>query len=39
MRTGVHRPTLAMFVTANVGYMVLRRAILARFDRRIAVKS
>jgi hypothetical protein len=39
MRTSVHKPTLAMFVAANMGYAVLQRATLARFDRRIALRS
>ncbi len=38
VRTGVHRPALAAFLAADVGYVVLRRSILARFDRRIALR-
>jgi hypothetical protein len=38
MRTGVHKPALAAFVAADLGYVVLRRAILARIDRRIGFK-
>lgn len=38
VRAGVHTPTLAMFVAANVGCVVLRRAILARLDRRIGFR-
>jgi hypothetical protein len=38
VRTGVHRPALAVFLAADVGYVVLQRAILARFDRRIALR-
>jgi predicted component of type VI protein secretion system len=39
VRTGVHTPTLAVFVAADLGYAVLRRAILARIDRRIGFRS
>jgi hypothetical protein len=39
MKTGVHKPTLAMFLAADMGYVVLRRAALARFGRRIALRS
>jgi len=38
VRTGVHTPALAAFVAADLGYVVLRRAILARIDRRIGFK-
>jgi predicted component of type VI protein secretion system len=38
VRAGVHTPTLAAFVAADLGYVVLRRAILARIDRRIAFR-
>ncbi len=38
-RAGVHKPTLALFVTADMGCVVPRRAILARFGRRIALRS
>jgi len=37
-RTGVHAPTLAVFVAADLGYVVLRRAMLARIDRRIGFR-
>jgi hypothetical protein len=36
---GVHKPTLAMFLAADMGYVVLQRATLARLDRRIALRS
>jgi hypothetical protein len=39
MRTGVHKPTLVALVAADMGYVVLRRAILAELDRRVVVKS
>ena len=39
VRTGVHTPTLAVFVAANLGYVAVRRAILAWLDRRIALRS
>ena len=39
MRTGMHKPALAVFLAADMGYVVLRRATLARFDRRIALRS
>lgn len=39
VRTGVHTPTLAVFVAANLGYTALRRATLARLDRRIGFRS
>jgi hypothetical protein len=38
MRTGVHTRTLAAFVAADLGYVVLRRATLARIDRRIGFR-
>jgi hypothetical protein len=38
VRTGVHAPTLAVFVAADLGYVVLRRAMLARIDRRIGFR-
>jgi hypothetical protein len=38
LRTGVHTPTLATFVAADLGYVVLRRAALARIDRRIGFR-
>jgi predicted component of type VI protein secretion system len=38
VRAGVHTPTLAAFVAANLGYAVLRRATLARIDRRIGFR-
>jgi hypothetical protein len=38
VRAGVHTPTLAMFVAADLGYVALRRAMLARLDRRIGFK-
>jgi len=37
-RTGVHAPTLAVFVAADLGYVMLRRAMLARIDRRIGFR-
>ena len=39
MRAGVHKPTLVLVVATHMGYVVLRRATLARFDRRIALRS
>ena len=39
VRAGVHTPTLAVLVAANLGYVVLRRAMLARIDRRIGFRS
>jgi predicted component of type VI protein secretion system len=39
VRAGVHMPTLAVFVAANLGYVAVRRAILAWLDRRIALRS
>jgi hypothetical protein len=38
VRTGVHARTLAVFVAADLGYVVLRRAMLARIDRRIGFR-
>ena len=38
VRTGVHAPTLAVFVAADLGYIELRRAMLARIDRRIGFR-
>jgi hypothetical protein len=38
VRDGMHTPTLAVFVAANLGYAVLRRATLARLDRRIGFR-
>jgi hypothetical protein len=38
VRTGVHTPTLAAFVAADLGYVALRRAILTRIDRRIGFR-
>lgn len=38
MRTGVHTPNLAMFMAADLGYVALRRAMLARLDRRIGFR-
>ena len=39
VRTGVHTPTLAVFVASDLGYVALRRAMLARIDRRIGFRS
>jgi hypothetical protein len=39
VRPGVDVPALAALLTANVGDSVLRRAILARLNRRIALRS
>jgi hypothetical protein len=39
VRAGVHTPTLAVFVAANLGYVAVRRAILGWLDRRIALRS
>jgi hypothetical protein len=38
VRTGVHMPTVAVFLAADLGYVVGRRAILARLDRRIGFR-
>ena len=38
VHTAVHAPTLAVFVAADLGYVVLRRATLARIDRRIGFR-
>jgi hypothetical protein len=34
VRTGVHRPTLVAILGARLGYVILRRVGLTRFDRR-----
>jgi hypothetical protein len=39
VRPGEHVPALAAFLAANMGYAVLRRAILARLNQRIALRS
>jgi hypothetical protein len=39
VRAGMHTPTLAVFVAADLGYVALRRAMLARIDRRIGFRS
>src|SRR5690349_21899150 len=38
LRTGVHMPTAAVFLAADLGYVVLRRAALARLDQRIGLR-
>jgi hypothetical protein len=38
MRTGVHKPTLVALAAADIGYVALRRAMLAELDRRVVVK-
>ena len=36
MRTGVHKPTLAVLLAAQVGYVILRRVGLAKLNRRVS---
>jgi hypothetical protein len=38
VRTGLHKPTLAAFLAADVGYLVLRRVLRASIDRRLALR-
>jgi hypothetical protein len=36
MRTGVHKPTLAVLLAAQLSYVILRRVGLAKLNRRIS---
>ena len=36
MRTGVHKPTLAVLLAAHLSYVLLRRVGLAKLDRRVS---
>ena len=36
MRTGVHKPTLAVLLAAQLAYVILRRAGLAKLNRRVS---